>query len=41
MERSVNADVVSSTFDQRPENHIHIAELVLDRAQRLVEMGAT
>ncbi len=39
MERSVNADVVSSTFDQRPENHIHIAELVLDRAQRLVEMG--
>ncbi|HHX86985.1 MAG TPA: transcription termination factor Rho [Firmicutes bacterium] len=39
MERSVNADVASSTFDQRPENHIHIAELVLDRAQRLVELG--
>lgn len=39
MERSVNADVVSSTFDQRPENHIHISELVLERAQRLVEQG--
>lgn len=39
MERSVNADVVSSTFDQRPENHIRISELVLERAQRLVEMG--
>ncbi len=39
MERSVDADVVSSTFDQKPENHIHIAELVLERAQRLVEQG--
>lgn len=39
MERSVNADVVSSTFDQRPENHIRISELVLERAQRMVEMG--
>ena len=39
MERSVNADVVSSTFDQKPENHIHIAELVLERSQRLVEQG--
>ncbi|HOP68219.1 MAG: transcription termination factor Rho [Dethiobacteria bacterium] len=39
MERSVKADVASSTFDQRPENHIRIAELVYERAQRLVEMG--
>ncbi len=39
MERSVDADVVSSTFDQKPENHIHIAELVLERSQRLVEQG--
>jgi transcription termination factor Rho len=39
MERSVNADVVSSTFDQKPENHIRIAELVLERSQRLVEQG--
>ncbi len=39
MERSVNADVVSSTFDQKPENHIRVAELVLERSQRLVEQG--
>jgi len=39
MERSVNADVVSSTFDQKPENHIRLAELVLERSQRLVEQG--
>lgn len=39
MQRSVDADVVSSTFDQKPENHIHIAELVLERSQRLVEQG--
>ena len=39
MERSVDADVASSTFDQRPENHIRISELVLERAQRLVEQG--
>jgi len=39
MERSVDADVVSSTFDQKPENHIRLAELVLERSQRLVEQG--
>lgn len=39
MERSVDADVVSSTFDQKPENHIRVAELVLERSQRLVEQG--
>lgn len=37
IERSVNGDVVSSTFDQRPENHTKVAELVLERALRLVE----
>jgi transcription termination factor Rho len=37
IERSVNAEVVSSTFDEVPENHIKVAELVLDRAMRLVE----
>ncbi len=37
IERSVNADVVSSTFDERPENHVKVAELVLERAMRLVE----
>ncbi len=30
-------EVVYSTFDQRPENHVHISELVLERAMRLVE----
>ncbi|MFN7252074.1 MAG: transcription termination factor Rho [Anaerobacillus sp.] len=37
IERSVNAEVVSSTFDEVPENHIKVAELVLERAMRLVE----
>lgn len=37
IERSVKGDVVSSTFDQKPENHTRVAELVLERAMRLVE----
>jgi transcription termination factor Rho len=37
MQRSVNAEVVYSTFDELPENHIKVAELVLERAMRLVE----
>ncbi|MBM7698884.1 transcription termination factor Rho [Kurthia huakuii] len=37
IERSVKADVVSSTFDELPENHVKVAELVLERAMRLVE----
>ena len=37
IERSVKGDVVYSTFDQKPENHIRIAELVMQRALRLVE----
>ena len=40
MRRSVRGDVLSSTFDEKPENHIRLAELVLERAQRLVEHGA-
>ncbi|HHX78023.1 MAG TPA: transcription termination factor Rho, partial [Firmicutes bacterium] len=39
MQRSVKAEVISSTFDERPENHIRITELVLERVQRLVEHG--
>lgn len=39
IERNVKGEVVSSTFDQQPENHVRIAELVLDRAMRLVEDG--
>lgn len=37
MQRSVNAEVVASTFDEVPDNHIKVAELVLERALRLVE----
>lgn len=39
MERSVKGEVISSTFDQPPDNHIQVAELVLQRAKRLVEHG--
>ncbi|WP_054951699.1 transcription termination factor Rho [Numidum massiliense] len=37
MQRSIKGEVVASTFDELPENHIKVAELVLERAQRLVE----
>ncbi len=37
MERSIKGDVVSSTFDELPERHIKVAEMVLERAKRLVE----
>ncbi len=37
LKRSIDADVISSTFDQTPENHTKVAEMVLERAQRLVE----
>ncbi len=39
MQRSVNGEVVASTFDQPSENHVQVCELVLDRVKRLVEMG--
>jgi len=39
MERSVKGEVISSTFDQPSENHIQVAEMVLQRAKRLVEHG--
>ncbi len=39
MKRSVKGDVVYSTFDELPKNHIKVAEMVLDRAKRLVEQG--
>jgi transcription termination factor Rho len=39
MERSVKAQVIHSTFDQLPENHIRVVELAMERAKRLVEMG--
>lgn len=37
IERSVKGDVVYSTFDQQPANHARVSELVLERAERLVE----
>lgn len=39
MERSVKGEVISSTFDMPTENHIAVAELVIERAKRLVEEG--
>ena len=39
MERSVNGDVYSSTFDQPAKNHVKVAELVIELAKRKVEMG--
>ena len=37
MKRSIDGEVIYSTFDQMPEHHCKIAEMVLERAQRLVE----
>ncbi|MGI6551787.1 MAG: transcription termination factor Rho [Clostridia bacterium] len=37
IERSVKAEVVASTFDEPPENHIKVADMVLEKAKRLVE----
>lgn len=37
MKRSVDAEVISSTFDEKPEDHISVASLVLKKAKRLVE----
>ncbi len=37
MERSVKAEVISSTFDEPPERHVQVADMVLEKAKRLVE----
>ncbi len=37
MERSVEAEVISSTFDEPPERHVQVSDMVLDKAKRLVE----
>jgi transcription termination factor Rho len=39
MARSVNAEVISSTFDEPAERHVKIANIVLEKAKRLVECG--
>jgi transcription termination factor Rho len=38
IERSVKGEVVASTFDELPDNHIRVADMVLEKAKRLVEM---
>ncbi len=38
-ERSITGEVISSTFDEPPEQHAHVSELVLAKAMRMVEMG--
>ena len=39
MKRSIKGDVIYSTFDELPEHHVKVAEMVLERAKRLVEQG--
>lgn len=39
MARSVAAEVVSSTFDEDPERHVQVADMVLEKAKRMVEVG--
>jgi transcription termination factor Rho len=39
MQRTIDGEVVASTFDEHPENHTAVAEMAMDRAKRLVEMG--
>ena len=37
MERSIKAEVISSTFDEQAQRHVNVAEMVLEKAKRLVE----
>ena len=39
MKRSIDGDVIYSTFDELPEHHVKVAEMVLERAKRLIEQG--
>ena len=39
MKRSIDGEVIYSTFDELPEHHVKVAEMVLERAKRLVEQG--
>ncbi len=39
MKRNVEAEVISSTFDEPPERHVAVAEMVLQKARRMVEFG--
>ena len=37
MQRSVDAEVISSTFDEQPQRHVQVAEMVIEKSKRLVE----
>ena len=39
MKRSIKGDVIYSTFDELPEHHVKVSEMVLERAKRLIEQG--
>ena len=39
MQRSINGEVIFSTFDEEPEHHTKVAQMVLERAKRMVEQG--
>jgi transcription termination factor Rho len=39
MQRSVNAEVIASTFDEQAERHVKVASIVLEKAKRMVECG--
>ena len=39
MKRSINGQVIYSTFDELPDHHVKVAEMVLERAKRVVEQG--
>ena len=39
MKRSISGDVIYSTFDEEPQNHIKVSRMVLERAKRMVEQG--
>lgn len=39
MQRSIKGDVVYSTFDEEPQNHAKVSQMVLERAKRMVEQG--
>ncbi len=39
MERNIDAEVIASTFDEKPDRHIQVANMVIEKAKRLVEFG--
>jgi transcription termination factor Rho len=39
MERHIDAEVISSTFDEKPDRHVQVANMVIEKAKRMVEFG--